>query len=231
MNSYMTEDEQVEAIKRCWTRYGNHFLTAVLLILLAVMGTKWYHQYRFNIKAQASGSFEQLMKHYALKDDTGIDAQSNYLLSNYEGTVYASGSALVLAKEAVSQGKYDVAAKHLEWVKAHSDVPALQQVARLRLARVLLMQKKYTDSLSLLTTVEDKAYMMMVHEIKGDVFLAQNNKQKAHQEYLLAVKEVPKKNVVPPELKMKLNHVTAPVSHIANASIAISEHDQKNRLG
>lgn len=217
MNAYMTEEEQVEAIKKWWAKFGNHLLTGILIILLAVMGIKWYRQYRFNIKVQASASFEQLMQHYAKKDETGVSAQSHYLLSNYPGTVYASGSALMLAKQAILDGKYDEAITQLSWVKDHADVNAVKQIARMRLARVFMMQKKYKKALSLLDTVDDKAYLMLVHEIKGDVFYQQGDRQEAKAQYTLAIKEVPKKTVVPPELKMKLNHVKAPIFQVASA--------------
>lgn len=215
MNVYMTEDEQVEAIKKWWGKWGNHLLTVILIILLAVTGTKWYRQYRYNIKTHASQGFEQLMQSYAKKEETGVSAQSHYLMSNYPSTIYAEGSALMLAKQAISEGKWDEAITHLTWVKDNTKTKPVKQIARLRLARVLMSQKKYQQGLSLLETVDDKTYMMLVHEIRGDIYLAQGKKTDARSQYLLAIQALPKKNVVPPELKMKLNHVTARVYHVA----------------
>lgn len=216
MNVYMTEDEQVEAIKKWWAKWGNHLLTVILIILLAVTGTKWYRQYRYNVKARASQSFEQLMQSYAKKDETGITAQSHYLMSNYPSTIYAEGSALMLAKQATASGKLDDAVTHLTWVKDNAKTKAVKQMARLRLSRVFISLKKYNQALSLVDTVDDKAFMMLVHEIKGDIFLAQGEKSKAHEQYLLAIQSLPKANVVPPELKMKLNHVTARSYQVAH---------------
>lgn len=215
MNTYMTEDEQVEAIKRWWSNYGNHVLSVVLIILLAVVGTKWYRQHRYSIKSQASTSYEQLIQQFSAGDETGVTAQSQYLVTNYPDTVYAEGSALMLARLAVYQGKPDEAIKQLQWVNTHADLPALKQVARLRLARLYSMQKKFDDAFSILNDVIDPSFLMLVHETKGDIYMAQGKRGQAREQYELAIKELPKDNVVSPELKMKLNHVTSRAYHLA----------------
>lgn len=209
MNAYMTEEEQVEAIKKWWAKYGNHLMTAILCVLLIVAAVHWYQRHDYSVKSQASAGFEQLMRHFADGDKSGVSAQANYLISHYPNTVYASGASLILAKEAVNIGQYGEAKKQLNLLLKHSNSHALRQIARLRLSRILLRDKQYKDALKVLGKVEDKAFLGAIYEVKGDVYFNRGENQKAHAQYQLALKKLPNIRLASPELKMKFNQVSS----------------------
>ena len=208
MNTYMTEEEQVEQIKKLWSKYGNHLLTVLLVIIVAVQGYRWYTDRQLSISSKASNAFSSLMSATAKNDKKSIEAKANYIKDNYPATVYASSSSLLVAKDLVESKKYDQAISELQWIIKHADSKSFQQLAKLRLARILLFQKKFQQAMSELDVVVDPLFLAMVHELKGDIFLAEGIKEKASEQYKLALSELPNPAFAPAGLRMKLNRVS-----------------------
>lgn len=205
MNTYVTEEEQIEAIKAWWKKYGNHFMTGLIVVLLAIAGWKYWQQQQEKVKQAASVSYEHMMSAHASQDDSGVQAQANTLLSQYAKSVYADGARLLLAKTAVKKKRYQQADEYLSSVIQHSGVAALKQVARLRLARIYLHQKQYAHALQLLHVLDDDAYLPYAYELEGDVYAAQGDPQKARVQYQKAVDSSPQFAAKNPLLMMKLN--------------------------
>ncbi len=219
MNAYMTEEEQVEEIKRWWARYGNQVMSLILVVLLAVTGWKWYQGHLESVKAQASLSYEQLIQSVGKSDETGVIAHANYIMQNYPGTVYAEGAGLMLAKIEVSKGQYGNAIKNLRAVSASSNSATIIQLAKLRISRIFLQQKLYSKALSELESVVDNAYLPLVHEVKGDIYFAEKKSKLAEAEYLQAEKALPNLGLMTPELKMKLYQVRSENSTRSNTQV------------
>ncbi len=216
MNVYMTEEEQVEAIKKWWSKYGNHLMTLILCVLAGVALMRWYDKHQYSVKSQASQGFERVMNHYAVGNKQGVEAEANYLISKYKGTVYADGAQLLLSKEAIESGQYAKAQERLKWVLSHSKVKVLKQIARLRLARLLSMDKKYQQALAVLKVVDDNSFITSIYEVKGDVYFALGKSQEAKAQYALAIKHLPNRALASKELNMKLNQVSMFKSKVVN---------------
>lgn len=207
MSVYMTEEEQIEAIKKWWKRY-NGIITVVLSILLFIFAVfKYWHVHQEKIKNQASGTYEQLMGAVSNHDAKSIQAYSNQLVSNFKHTVYADAAHLILAKLFIDEAKYQEAQKELEQVVTKSKVISLKQVAKIRLARLLIMQKFYDKALQELSTLDDTAYSAVVDEIKGDIYLAMGRTKDANEAYKKANETIREKGVANSFLEMKTNEL------------------------
>lgn len=205
MSNYLTEEEQIEQIKRWWAKHGNWLTTLLVIILLAFSGFRFWQNRTQKIQTQASVRYERMMVDVANGQDQGVSAQAQQIIKSYPDTVYASASGLVLAKQAISKGKPEEALKQLDYVAKQSKLPALRQVAKLRSARILESQKKYKDALAMLATVEDAAYKPLIMEIKGDIYLEQGKKEQAQKIYANVLKDYPKFAQSSPILQMKLD--------------------------
>src|SRR6267378_3066435 len=77
------------------------------------------------------------------------------LIDKHPGSFYASEAALIAAKAAFESGNLPEARKQLEWVM-NNGVDEHRGVARMRLAGVLLEDKKYDEALKVLDGNKDE---------------------------------------------------------------------------
>lgn len=207
MNIYHTETEQIEIIRQWFKKYGHWISSLVIVVLLVVLGYRFWENHQLKIETQASERYQQLMQAVADDDDTLIQTETNDLITHFPQTVYAQTAALIQAKQAVAEQKWPEALSHLQYVITHASSPALQETARLRSARILIMQKKYSDALSLLNIVDDSAYRPAINEIKGDIYVQLNDNKQAIVYYQKALKGFSKAGLNSPTLTMKLNEI------------------------
>lgn len=208
MSAYMTETEQLEAIKKWWLK-NQGWITSVLLAVLVVgSGYRYWNWHTSKIKEQASMTYQSMMKSALEHNDKATQSYANMLTKDYSSTVYASVAHLELAKVFASQEKYEQAIAELRIVARDTKVGALRELARIRIARLFIANKQYDQALKELAIVQDSTYITMVNELKGDIFVAKHDFEKAVASYQSALKEAP-----PGEgnlyLEMKYNSVAS----------------------
>ncbi len=209
MSIYMTEDEQIDAIKSWWKRYNSIIIVSFSLILLAISGVRYWNWHEEKVTQQASNTYEHLMMAFSNHDNKGVRGFAKQLTTDYAKTVYADAARLTLARLYAVNEKYPEAREQLDYVIAHAKVNALQQVARVRLARLLAADKSYTQALEELAQVDDAAYLPLVNELKGDIYAATSRYEQAVSFYRSATEEVQKKGMGNPFLEMKVNELAA----------------------
>jgi predicted negative regulator of RcsB-dependent stress response len=69
----------------------------------------------------------------------------------------------------------------------HAKEDELRDVARLRLARVLIDEKKPDEALKLLEAKHGDSFTGLYADVKGDVLLAQGKRQEARAAYQVAL--------------------------------------------
>jgi predicted negative regulator of RcsB-dependent stress response len=126
MSVYMTEAEQLAAIKKWWQRYSNIITVVLSLVLLAASGYKYWTWHQEKVTQQASGAYEHLMLALSNQDNKGIRAYANQLLNDYGQTVYADAAHMMLAKLYAGRGKYAQALKELDYVATHSKMAPVE---------------------------------------------------------------------------------------------------------
>ncbi|MCE3043815.1 tetratricopeptide repeat protein [Legionella sp. 16cNR16C] len=209
MSVYMTEEEQLEAIKKWWNRYSTRITIVLSIILLAVSAYKYWNWHVEKVNIQASNAYEHMMVAYSNKDNKSIKSYANDLITNYSETVYADAARMILAKLLTSHNHFGKARTMLEDVASHSKMKALKQVARIRIARLLVAEKNYDKALEELTSVDDAAYMPVINELKGDIFAATGHYQQAITSYKEAITEVRTHGIGNLFLEMKTNELAA----------------------
>lgn len=182
----LEEQEQLDEIKVWWKQYGNlvvGLLTAVSIGVIAWQGWNWYQR---NQAAQASMVYGVLQKAVAEKDSQRIKAAGGELLEKFSGTTYAPLGALITAKAMFDAGDAKTAKAQLSWVVEHGK-DELRDLARVRLAAVLLDEKAYDEALKQLDGSFSAGFASRVAETRGDVLDAQGKKPEARTAYQLAL--------------------------------------------
>lgn len=204
MDVYTTEEQQLEALKKWWAKYGNKVLTVILVVALSVSGYRYWQHHRQVIAETASMQFDDMMKAVKEKDKTTALAKAERLVKEFDSTPYASLGALMLAKDAVEANDYAKASEHLNWVLEHASVNDFKFIARTRLARILMSENKFDEALSVLNIQNTNGYETVIQELKGDIYLAQNKIDEAKEALTKAWKSAPETAKSRLVLRMKL---------------------------
>ena len=115
-------------------------------------------------------------------------------MESYPGTAYASMGALLAARYYFERNDLKNAKAQLQWVIERAASDDFKQLARLRLAAVLLDEKAYDEALALLESQPAAAYEAQYAALRGDILLAKNQAADARAAYKLALEKADKKN-------------------------------------
>lgn len=209
MSVYMTEEEQLEAIKQWWKKYSGVITVALSVILLLAAGYRYWNWHQEKVALQASAAYEKMIISFTNAKTADSQSYANQLISEYGKTSYADSARMLLAKYLVEANQYAKARVYLEQVAHSAAMPALQRVAKTRLARLLMADKQYDSALKTLDTIDDKSYVPLINELKGDIFTAKGDTHKALKFYTVAVKASQETNTGNSFLEMKLNELAS----------------------
>jgi predicted negative regulator of RcsB-dependent stress response len=185
----LEEQEQLEAIKAWWERYGNLIVAAVVAVALAVAGYQGWRYYRQTQSVGAATLYGQLEEATRANDHKRVRDIATQVVDRYGSTVYGGLAALAAAKAAFTTGDLEAAEKQLRWAAEHAKEPAQRDVARLRLAGVLLDQKKPDEALKQLDQKPQDGYAPLYADLKGDILATQGKKGEAAAAYRVALEK------------------------------------------
>lgn len=212
MTEYLTEQEQVELLKNWIKQYSLVILLGVALAFATITGWRYWQARQIRILSHASAIYDDMLAMRAQNDAKNIAIQAEKLFTHYPQTIYGQFAALMLARNAISDNKYNEAEKKLQWVIDHSKVKSIRQIARLRLGRLLINEQKPAAGLQLLNTVDDRYFAGLTDEIRGDAYEAMDNPLQARAAYKKALAELPNAEVIRPLLKMKFDNLATNTS-------------------
>ncbi len=188
MEVYSTEEQQVEAIKKFWQENGTNIIVGAVLGFGGFGGWNWYKDKQIEEKEAASAQYEEFVT-AAVEQGANSDSL-NQDLAKFTAAHGDSGYnifvQLVAAKQAVTDGKFEQAEKNLAAAVKQTEDESLKSLILVRQARVQVQLAKYDAALSTLGSVTNEAFAATASELKGDVYLAQGNSDKARTEYQAA---------------------------------------------
>ncbi len=205
METYQTEQEQVEALKKWWRENAVAVIGGVVLGLGAAFAVWAWRDYHKNQAIQASAEYDQLMGDVRRGAEQEALERSGRIMSEYGGTPYAVFAALASARLALDNGDNAAARKQLEWALAHASEPAVQQLARLRLARVMLDQGDAEAALKLINNAEAGGFRADYDAVLGDIYLVLKQMEQARSAYQKALQAMPAGSEQAALIQMKLD--------------------------
>lgn len=185
----LEEQEQLAELKAWWKQYGNLVVNVVLAVVIAAAAWQGRNWYQGSQSGQAAGVYGALQKAVQDKDLQKIKAASGELLEKYGSSSYASLGALSAAKALVEADDTKTARLQLAWV-AENGKDEVRDLARLRLASLLLDEKAYDEALKQLEGSVSPAFAARFMDMKGDVLAAQDKKADAVTAYQAAVDKI-----------------------------------------
>jgi predicted negative regulator of RcsB-dependent stress response len=183
----LEEQEQLDELKTWWKMHGNlvtGVVTAAAVAVLAWQGWNWWQRTQ---AAQAAGLYGGVQTAAAQRDAKRTRELAGELIDKYGGTAYAALAALLSAKTQVEAGDAKSARAQLAWAADHAKDTGLRDLARLRLATVMLDEKAYDEALAKLTPEPAPALAQRFAELRGDILLAQGRSAEARTAYETAL--------------------------------------------
>lgn len=205
MEVYTSEQEQVEAIKKWWDENGRMLIIGVVVALAAVFGWRTWQDNREEKMAQASNHYQMLLEHVNAGEGREVTEVGRRIIGEYQDTAYAVLASLAMAQQAADQGDLDGASAHLRWAMDNSALAEIKDLARSRLARLLIAQGKPDEALKLLAGLDKGSFSAVYQEIRGDAYLAQGKRAEAHQAYSAALADFADTPAKQQLLRMKLD--------------------------
>ncbi|HRO62144.1 MAG TPA: tetratricopeptide repeat protein, partial [Burkholderiaceae bacterium] len=144
----LEEQEQLDNLKEFWRKYGGFILTVLLVVALAFAGWRGWQWYQMRNAAQAAQVYDQLREAVAAQDLGKVRDAAGRIVADYPGTAWAQMAALTAADVYVEHGDAKAARIPLQWAIDNADDAEYQQLARLRLAGLLLDEKDYDAALA-----------------------------------------------------------------------------------
>lgn len=198
------EQERLAELKAWWEDNRIYVFVAVGVAAAGLVGWEGWKLYGARQAEDAAALHRPVAAAAKANDPKKLADASKALVEKHPGTFYASESALQVAKTAFEAGNLAEARKQLEWV-ADKGVEELRGVARLRLAAVLLEDRKYDEALKALDGIRDEAFAAAAADLRGDVMLAQGRMDEARAAYKLATEKAGPRNPVKGIAETKLS--------------------------
>ena len=210
MSDY-TEEEQIAQIKEWWQRNGKPLLAGAALALVLVFGWKGWQKHQDTQAQTASVLYQQLLD-VALVPSEQVDAQQvAKLLAELkkvnQSSAYAQYAGLLAAKVAVDNNQLDDASLELNAILAKPANDTLAELARQRLARVLLAQEKAEQALQLLDAKVAPDFAATREELRGDALVVLARPEEAKAAYEQA-KQALSSEAAAGNLLMKLDNLS-----------------------
>lgn len=188
----LDEQEQVAELKAWWNQYGSLLVFALVAAAVAVggwQGWRWYQQ----VQAQeASVVYDTLARAAQAGDAKALRDSAGALIEKYPGSLYASMGAMVAARFHFDRNDLKNAKAQLGWVVENSRSDEFRDLARLRLAAVLLDEKAHDEALKLLDTAHAAAFDAQYAALRGDILVAKGQSAEARAAYRSALESADK---------------------------------------
>ncbi len=217
MADHVTEEEQIEALKNWWFRYGNRILLVFGVVLVGFLIWQYVDQQQRNESEGASENFarliEELSRHGVSqpisRDSIQIIGEiADIINKEYRDTFYSQLATLTKARLDVEQDELDSAAKELRLVMGNRSGELDYLIIRLRLARVESARGNMEEALSLVQGIDTGPYKALYEEAKGDFHMIEGNRAAAHSAYQSALDaNESRDNISVAVLQMKLREV------------------------
>ncbi len=217
---YMTDDEQVEHVKQLTAEYGPWVLGGIVLATALVFGYRYYQSHANEVALQAAAQFNAMTEAFDKNDRNAARKIADGLIKDFPKSPYADQAQLAIARMDVDSGDLAAAITALTQVMDGSNDADLKQIARLRLARVLIDQGKPDEAIKTLDATPAGAFAALAHQVRGDALYAKKDVSAAVAEYKLALASSDARSPDTALLSLKIADLGASLPPTAVAAVA-----------
>jgi predicted negative regulator of RcsB-dependent stress response len=223
----LEEQEQLDQLKHFWKQWGNLISWALTAVAVALAGWNYYQYSQRTEAVKAAALYDELDRAAQAGDTAKVERALTDIREKHGSTAYAGQGALLAAKALSEKGQIDQARAALAWAAEKSTDEGYRGVARLRLAALLVDQKKYDEALSQLSAPMPTPFEALAADRRGDILLLQGKREGARDEYQRAWKSLEEGHEYRQLVAVKLNSLGVDVRSQAKAGVIASNAENK----
>lgn len=184
----LEEQEQLAELKHFWKTYGNLISWLLIVVLGGYAAWNGWQYWQRNQAAKASALYDEVERAVLAQDVQRIERSVADMKDKFGGTQYAHQAALMAARSLTEKGKPEQARAWLAWVAADAPVPALRDLALVRLAALQWDVQSADEALKTLQAEFSPELAPLAADLKGDVLLSKGQTPEAVAAYQQALK-------------------------------------------
>jgi predicted negative regulator of RcsB-dependent stress response len=218
MDTHVTEEQQLAAIKQWWKANGSSIITGVVLGFAALFATRAWFAWQDQNARNASDIYVAMTTALDKGDNTVAAERAGMLITDYSKTTYAVFAALALSRIRIEANDLSAAATQLQWALDHAGDDFVRDVVRLRLARVQLAQGDADAAERTLGAGTRSGDARVSYEdVRGDIALARGDKATAKAAWAQALADAGEDYAGRSLLQLKYDDVAAAATSPAPA--------------
>ncbi|MEO5882097.1 MAG: tetratricopeptide repeat protein [Caldimonas sp.] len=182
----LEEQEQLDQLKAFWNQYGN--LISGLLIVIAAAYLSWvgWNWYQRDQGVKAGAMYDEFDRAVQAADAERAGRILGDMKERFPRAAFTGQAGLAAAKLAGEKGQAEAARADLAWVAGSASESEYRTIARMRLAGLLLDEKKYDEALKQLDGVDGVEFQALAADRRGDILMAQGKAEDAKAAYAKA---------------------------------------------
>jgi predicted negative regulator of RcsB-dependent stress response len=186
--TYETDEEKVEAIKAWWKENGVAIVAGLAIGVVAIVGWRYWGDYRDRVAGQASAVFDQVLANAATGQTETVVEQTRTLENSFRSTPYAALASLVEAKALYEAGQAEDAIAALTRAIGDAPDPAIARIAALRLARIQVAEGQLNEAVTTIAGHDTSPeFAGEFAAVRGDIAAGRGDYAEARQAYELAI--------------------------------------------
>ena len=207
MDTYTTETQRIEEIKKWWQENGLSVVLALALGFSGIFGWRYWQGQQVEDAEAASALYSNMMTALQDKSPTEVRAAADEILADFENTTYGVFALMTLAALAVEEEDLKAAETLLRQALEQSGNEPLAHVIRIRLIRVLISLDDLEQARALAQRQGDGAFAADYDELQGDISITQGDGEAARAAYQRALDRLRADGRDVSTLELKLNNI------------------------
>ena len=210
----LEEQEKLDDLKAWWARWGNTVATVLVVASIAaaaVQGWRWWNAKKVE---EAAVLFNAVTQAARANDVAKARDATLALTDKFAGTGYAPRAAFLLAKIQFDAGDTTAARAQLQWIVDRADEQELKEIARYRLAELLLNDKQYDEALKMLDARHGDPFAGLYADLRGDALAAAGRADDARTAYQAALGKFDAKSPYRNYVQVKLDALGGAVATV-----------------
>jgi len=186
----LEEQEQLDQLRSFWKQYGNLITWLLIAVLGAYAAWNGWNWWQRDQAVKAGAMYDELDRAAQAGDADKAGRVFADMKERFARTTFTAQGGLLAARTQAEKGQPDNARATLAWVADNAREAELQTIARLRLAGILLDEKKLDEALKQLDAATAAGFEGLVADRRGDVLVAQGKVDEAKVAYAAAWKHL-----------------------------------------
>jgi predicted negative regulator of RcsB-dependent stress response len=201
----LEEQEQIDEFKAWWKQNGALVIGVVAAFIIGVSAWKGWQVWSARQADESMALFERAIQAASANDAKAVKDVTGQIMENYSRSGYAVPAAWLAGMVNFSTGDLKSAQAQYQYALDHAGDKGLEQLARLRLAAVMLDQKDVDGALKVLDTQPDEAFTALFADLKGDALAIKGKPDEARAAYKLALEKFDAKSPMKAMVEAKLD--------------------------